>query len=77
MRLFLSVIVGLGTAVIVALALTLVDLYLTGHALWSITFPLVDWPALGVHLSLADGLMLISAALAAGLTWSRFSRGGG
>jgi hypothetical protein len=75
-RLTLTLAVGLGTALAVALALTVLDFYLTGHALGSITKPLLDWPALGVHLSLADIVMLGAAVLAAGFTWRRTPRGG-
>lgn len=76
MRLLLSVAVGLGTAAVMTIALTVLDLYLTGHALGSITRPLVNWPALGVHLSPADIVMLGAAGLAAVLTWRRRARGG-
>jgi hypothetical protein len=76
MRFFLSMAAGLGTALVTAIALTVLDLYLSGHALGTITGPLLDWPALGLHLSLADVLMLAAAALAAGLTWRRLKPGG-
>jgi hypothetical protein len=70
-RFFLSLAAGLGTALVVAMVLVVLDLYLTGHALGTISGPLLDWPALGVHLSLADILMLVAAALAAAITWRR------
>ncbi len=76
MRFWLSLAAGLGTALLVALALVVLDLYLTGHAIGTISGPLVDWSALGVHLSLADLLMLAAAALAAGITWRRLKPGG-
>ena len=44
-RLVLSAGAGLGTALVAALALTIVDLYLAGHNLGSITRQFVDWPA--------------------------------
>lgn len=69
MRLFMSAAGGLVTAVVVAIALTILEMYLTGHGLGSITRPLVDWPTLGVHLSLADIVMLVAAGLAALLVW--------
>ena len=74
-RFFLSLAAGLGTALVVAMVLVVLDVYLTGHALGSISGPLVDWPALGVHLSLADLLMLAAAAVAAGFTWRRLTPG--
>jgi hypothetical protein len=33
--------------------------------------PLLDWPAGGIHLSLADIIFLVAAALAAAITWRR------
>lgn len=74
-RLVLSAGAGLGTALVAALGLTIVDLYLTGHNLGSITRPFVQWPAAGVHLSLADVLLLIAAGVVAALTL-RATRGG-
>jgi hypothetical protein len=74
-RFFLSLAAGLGTALVVAMVLVVLDVYLTGHALGTISGPLVDWPALGVHLSLADLLMLAAAALAAGFTWRLLTPG--
>ncbi len=72
-RFFLSLAAGLGTALVVAMVLVVLDVYLTGHALGTISSPLVDWPAFGVHLSLADLLMLAAAAVAAGFTWRRLT----
>jgi len=73
-RFFLSLAAGLGTAWCRDDPRVL-DLYLTGHGMGTISGPLVDWPPLGVHLSLADLLMLAAAALAAGLTWRRLTPG--
>jgi hypothetical protein len=70
-RLLLTLAAGLGTALVVSIALTVVEFYLTGHALGSITKPLLDWPGLGVHLSLADMAMLGAAVLAGGIAWRR------
>jgi hypothetical protein len=75
MRFFLSLAAGLGTALVVAMTLVVLDVYLTGHAIGTISGPLLDWPALGVHLSPADVLMLAAAALAAGITWVRLRPG--
>jgi hypothetical protein len=75
MRFFLSLAAGLGTALVVAMILVVLDVYLTGHAIGTISGPLLDWPALGVHLSPADVLMLAAAALAAGITWVRLRPG--
>jgi hypothetical protein len=75
MRFFLSLAAGLGTALVVAMTLVVLDVYLTGHAIGTISGPLLDWPALGVYLSPADVLMLAAAALAAGITWVRLRPG--
>ena len=74
-RFFLSLAAGLGTAFVVAMILVVLDVYLTGHGMGTISGPLVDWPAFGVHLSLADLLMLAAATLSAGLTWRRLTPG--
>jgi hypothetical protein len=75
-RLLLSFGAGVGSAVVVAIAITIVDLYLTGHGLEPLNAPLVDWPAGGIHLSLADMIFLGAAALAAAITWRRTAAGG-
>lgn len=67
LRLLLSLLAGLGSAIVAAIALAIVDLYLTGHGYPSPRAPLVDWP--GIHLSLADMIFLATAALAAAITW--------
>ena len=68
-RLFLCLVAGLASAVVVAVALAVVDLYLTGHGLQPLNTPLLDWSAAGIHLSLADLIFLGAAALAAAITW--------
>jgi hypothetical protein len=55
MRLLWSLAAGLGTALVVTVALVILDLYLTGHGMGTISGRLVDWPALGVHLSPHQG----------------------
>jgi hypothetical protein len=56
-------------AVLAALAVTIADLYLTGHGYASITREFISRPAWGVHMSIGD-LVMLGAALAAGaLTW--------
>jgi hypothetical protein len=67
---------GVGSALVVAIAITVVDLYLTGHGMAPLNAPLLNWPAAGIHLSLADVIFLCAAALAAAFTWRRTSAGG-
>ena len=64
---------GIGSALVVAIAITVVDLYLTGHGMAPLNAPLLDWPAAAIHLSLADVIFLGAAALAAAYTWRRTS----
>ena len=54
-----------GTALLTALGLTIVDLYLTGHVLPSIGSTFLDIPPLGIHLSLSD-IVLFAATFGAG-----------
>ena len=75
-RLLLSFGAGVGSAVVVAIAITIVDLYLAGHGMAPLNAPLVTWPAAGIHLSLADVIFLGAAALAAASTWRRTAAGG-
>ncbi len=72
----LSLGAGAAFAALVALVLTVVDLYLSGHELGSLSAPLIDWPPLGVHLSLADLIFLGAALLGMTITW-RSTRGRG
>jgi hypothetical protein len=75
-RLLFSFGAGVGSALVVAIAITIVDLYLTGHGMAPLNAPLVDWPAAGIHLSLADVIFLGAAALAAAIMWRRTAAGG-
>jgi hypothetical protein len=75
-RLLLSLIAGLGSAVLVAVAMAVVDLYLAGHGLQPLSTPLLDWPGAGIHLSLTDLIFLGAAVLASAITWRRTAGGG-
>ncbi len=70
-RLALSFAAGFASALVVAILIAVVDLYLTGHGMAALNAPLLDWSAAGVHLSLADLIFLAAAALAAVITWRR------
>ena len=74
-RLLLSFAAGVASALVVAIGIAVVDLYLTGHGLAPLTRPLLDWRGV-VHLSLGDVLLLIAAVLGAAITWRRTVRGG-
>lgn len=71
LRLLLSFGAGLASAVLVAIVFAVIDLYLTGHQLPALNSPLIDWPRMGVHLSLADVIFLLAAVLATAITWRR------
>jgi hypothetical protein len=75
-RLLVSLGAGLAGAVVVAIALTVVDLYLTGHGLRSLSRPWLDVEQLGVHLSRADVVFLLAAVIGAALTWRGTAPGG-
>jgi hypothetical protein len=75
-RLLASLGVGFGTAILAAIALAVVDLYLSGHGLRPLGSPWLDWPAAGVHLSRADVILLGAVLLAAAVTWRQSATGG-
>ncbi|HET6778965.1 MAG TPA: hypothetical protein VFH26_08750 [Gemmatimonadales bacterium] len=75
-RLSLSFAAGLASALVVAILIAVVDLYLAGHGMAPLNAPLLNWAAAGVHLSLADLIFLSAAALAAAIAWRRTARPG-
>ena len=75
-RLLVSLGTGLGVAVLVALVLTILDLYLAGHGIPPIGRPWLDVEQLGIHLSRADVMFLGAAVLGAGITWRGSAEGG-
>ena len=68
-RLPASLGVGAGCAVLVAVGLTILDLYQAGHGQPLLSRPWIDLAELGVHLSRADVMFLLSALLGAGVAW--------
>jgi hypothetical protein len=75
-RLITSIGAGLALGVLVAIALTVVDLYLAGHGRRPLGAPLLDVTPLGIHLSLADVLFLSAVVFGAAITWRRTAGGG-
>jgi hypothetical protein len=69
-RVVVSLAAGAAAALVAAAVLGISDLYLSGHVAGTIGGPMLDLNALGVHLSLADVVVLIVAMLAAGITWT-------
>jgi hypothetical protein len=70
-RLLASLGAGLALGVMVAIALAVADLYLTGHGRPALGGPLIDVVPLGIHLSLADILFLCAVVFGAVVTWRR------
>jgi hypothetical protein len=68
-RLGISTAAGIRAAVVAALIVTVVNLYLTGHGYGSITREVITWAQAGVHLSIGDLGMLITAIAVAVSTW--------
>jgi hypothetical protein len=64
-----SLAAGAAFAALVAIALTIVDLYLSGHGLMTLSTPLIKWPTLGIQLSLADVMFLGAAVAGVWITW--------
>ena len=61
-------------AVVLSILLSLADVYSTGLGGPTITGPFLDWPAVGVHLSGADVVMLGATAIAGAAAWRRSGR---
>ncbi len=74
-RLLASLVIGIGTAVLVAITLAIIDLYLSGHGLRPLNASWLEWPAAGVHLSRADVIFLVAAVLATAIAWRRMAAG--
>jgi len=73
-RLGLSAATGIGAGVVVALIVTVLDLYLTGHGYGSITREVITWEPGGVHLSIGGVCMLSTIFVVAVVTWFRGGR---
>jgi hypothetical protein len=76
LRLLVSLGAGLGFGVLVAMVLTVLDLYQAGHGQLPLSRPWLQVTGLGVHLSRADVVFLFAAVLGAGLTWRGTAAGG-
>jgi hypothetical protein len=68
-RLLSSLGAGLAIAILLAIALTVVDLYQAGHGQLLLSRPWLNLKGLGVHLSRADAVCLLGAVIGAALTW--------
>jgi hypothetical protein len=70
-RLLVSLGAGFGVGLLVALVLTLLDLYLSGHGQQPLSRPWLEVEELGIHLSRADVLFLAAALVGVGVTWRK------
>lgn len=68
-RLGTSIAAVITTAVVIAIAAAIIDMYLTGHGHPSIMRVVVSWPAAGVSLSIPDIVLLVASIAAGILTW--------
>lgn len=66
---------GFGTAILAAVTVAVIDLYMTGHGYSSITREVITWPQVGIHLSIGDVAMLIAAFAVAVSTWYLTDKG--
>lgn len=69
MRLAAAAASAFGAAVIAAIALAVLDIYLTGHGRPSLMRPWIEWPAIGVHLSRAGLVFSIVTAATFVAAW--------
>lgn len=74
LRLLLTAGAGVAIAVVSAIAITLIDLYLVGHGHAGLLRESISWPAAGVHLSAGDVIVLSLAFLAAAFAWNLSGR---
>lgn len=68
-RIFLALLVGMAIAVLTAVVITILNIYLSGHGYEGLTQEYLTWSAAVVHLSIGDIVMLGAALLGATLTW--------
>ena len=68
-QLGISTAAGIAAAVVAALVITVIDLYVTGQGYGSITREVITWDPAGVHLSIGDVAMFIAMIVVAISTW--------
>jgi hypothetical protein len=59
----------MGAAIVAALIITVIDVYVTGHGYSSIMREIITWRPAGVHLSIGDVGMLAAVVVVAVSTW--------
>ena len=73
-RIAVAFLAGAATAVFAAVCVAIADLYLSGHGYAGLTRERLTWPALGVHLSIGDLILLGATLLSATVAWRRGGR---
>jgi hypothetical protein len=74
-RLVISTAAGIGAAVVTALVVTVIDLYITGHGYGTVTREVITWVPGGVHMSIGDVCMLVAMIVVSSSTWYFTGRG--
>ena len=69
LRALISFAAAAAAGIVAAIALAIIDLYLTGHGMGSITRETIAWDPGGVHMSVADVIMLVVVLMTGVVTW--------
>ena len=69
LRLAVTIGAVMSTAVVVAIVIAIVDLYLVGHGSNGLRHETVSWPEAGVHLSFGDLALLALSLITAIAAW--------
>jgi hypothetical protein len=77
-RIIVSAIAAFGAAIVSALGITILNLYLVGHGHRGVEDEIVVWPSLDVYLSIGDIVVSVVALVAGIVAWgaSRVRRRG-
>ena len=69
LRVLISFAAAAAAGIVGTIALAIIELYLTGHGLGSITREAVTWAPGGVHMSVADVILLALVFIVGAATW--------
>jgi hypothetical protein len=64
-RLLIAIAAAFAAGIIGVIGLAIIDLYMSGHGLGSLTRETLTWEAGGVHMSTADVILMVFVAAAA------------
>lgn len=74
-RLSVSLLAGLRGAVVSAVTLTVIDLYLAGHGLRTLNRSWPVWPRAGISLNPAGLVFVVATVVSALVKWRRLAAG--